>query len=376
MNRLLVLAPLLLLLAALQNCKPEKSSCNQCSGPDSLYTATPLTLTQPFKFPAIKIPDDNPLTEEGVQLGRMLFYDPILSADSSISCASCHKQEFAFADGGKQFSQNVFGLTKRNTPPIFNVLWMKDFFWDGRAHTLPLQVEDALVGEQDFSEASIVSKLEKRDDYTALFNKAFGKPCGISQTKIEKALSQFMMTLISADSKFDKVMRGQATFTASEQNGFYNLFMKDTGAAFGFGADCFHCHANSSSTSNLTLIDNNFHNNALQTSTTFTDFADKGKGAITNNQFDNGLFRTPHVRNIEVTGPYMHNGQFATLEEVIEFYNSGLKNSPTVDPQIKAVHQGGLQYLTPQDKADLVAFMKTLTDTAFLNNPKFSNPFK
>ncbi|MCS6934413.1 MAG: c-type cytochrome [Chitinophagales bacterium] len=363
-------------LFCLTECKPDDDGDVSCGGPDSLYTATPLTLAQPFKFPPIKIPEDNPLTQEGVLLGRMLFYDPVLSVDSTLSCAGCHKQEYAFSDGGKAFSQSVFGATKRNTPPIFNVLWMKNFFWDGRAHTLPLQVSDALRAEQDFSANVIIPRLEKRPEYVALFNKAFGKPCGITEEKIHKALSQFMMTLISADSKFDKVMRGQAVFTPSEYRGFYELFMKDTGAVNGYGADCFHCHANSSGASNLTMMDNNFHNNALQYAPTMNDFADKGRGAVTNNMLDNGLFRTPHIRNIEVTAPYMHNGQFNTLEEVIEFYNSGLKYSPTTDPQMKTVHRGGLQYLTAQDKADLVAFLKTLTDTAFLRNPAFSNPFK
>jgi cytochrome c peroxidase len=124
------------------------------------------------------------------------------------------------------------------------------------------------------------------------------------------------------------------------------------------------------------MMDNNFHNNGLDYAANFNDFTDKGLGAITGSFTDNGLFRTPHIRNIEVTGPYMRDGRFSTLEEVVEFYNSGLKLSPTVDPQMKFAHQGGIQYLSAYDKQALVAFMKTLTDTTFLNNPKFSNPFE
>jgi cytochrome c peroxidase len=374
MKRGLLLTTLLLLVFLfLQQCKPDPPfTCTDCNDPDSLYVGVPLTLQKPFKFPSIVIPADNPLTEEGVLLGRMLFYDPVLSVDSTLACASCHKQEFAFSDAGKALSQNVFGATKRNSPPLFNMVWMKDFFWDGRSEDLPAQANDALLHELGFNPAVVIPRLEAKPEYVALFKKAFGRPGTITQQKIEKAIAQFEMTLISSESKFDKVMRGEASFTPQESRGFYDLFMKDT---IDGGADCFHCHA-SSSASSLTMIDDNFHNNALDFANSFNDFADKGLGAVTSNMLDNGKFRTPHIRNIEVTGPYMHDGRFATLEQVVDFYNDSLKTSPTVDPQMKTVHRGGLKYLTPQDKADLIAFLKTLTDTTFLHNPAFSNPFE
>jgi cytochrome c peroxidase len=372
-KKLLTVFVFLVVVIALQQCKPDSPyNCNGCNEPDSLYVGVPVTLQKPFKFPSITIPPDNPLTEEGILLGRMLFYDSILSVSNSLACASCHKQEFAFSDAGNALSQNVFGPTKRNTPPLMNLVWMKDFFWDGRSSTLPNQADDALLHELGFDAAVVIPRLEAKPEYVRLFKKAFGRPGTITQEKIEKAIAQFEMTLISANSKFDKVMRGEATFTPEESRGFYNLFMKDT---IDKGADCFHCHASSSSSS-LTMIDDNFHNNGLVFANSFNDFADKGRGAITNNMLDNGKFRTPHLRNIEVTGPYMHAGQFTTLEQVVDFYNDSLKMSPTVDPQIKAAHRGGLKYLTAQDKADLIAFLKTLTDTAFLHNPAFSNPFK
>lgn len=366
--------PLLLLAFSLQQCKPDPIACTDCQNePDSLFVGVPVTLTKPFQFPAIKLPPGVNLTEEGILLGRMLFYDPVLSNDSTISCASCHKQEFAFSDGGKQFSQNVFGLTQRNTPPLFNLVWMKKFFWDGRADSLHLQAIDALIHEQNFNEATVVPKLRARPEYVRLFKKAFGRPGEINRDNIARALEQFMLTLISANSKFDKVKRNEATYTPLELRGD-SLFSTDIRVVSQTidGADCFHCHAGAG----LTMIDNGFHNNALDESATFTGFPDLGQGKITGNQFDNGKFKTPHIRNIEVTGPYMRDGRFATLDEVVDFYNSGLKQSPTVDPQMKTVHQGGLQTLTGQDKDAMIAFLRTLTDTTFLNNPAYSNPFK
>lgn len=367
---------MLLSALLLQNCKPEPVPPVN-NEPDSLYAGTPVTLQRPFKFPEIDQAKVQGMTEEGILLGRMLFYDPVLSSDSTMSCATCHKQEFAFSDGGLAKSVNVFGQpTQRNTPPIFNMLWQKDFFWDGRTNSVTEQVRDALIHEQNFNPTTAIQKLEAKADYVRLFKKAFGRPGNITEEKINKAIGQFMFTMISAESKFDRVMRGQEQFTPSESRGFYNLFMKDTGEIFGFGADCFHCHAASNSAANLTMIDNNFHNNALNFANSFNDFADKGRGAFTGNILDNGKFRTPHIRNIEVTGPYMHDGRFNTLEQVISFYNDSLKTSPTVDPQMKFTHQGGIRYLSEQDKQDLVAFLKTLTDYNFLTDPKFSNPFE
>lgn len=340
--------------------------------PDSLYIGTPYTITPPqFGFPPIQIPPDNPLTIEGVQLGRMLFYDPALSSDSSISCGSCHKQEYAFADGGKVLSQNIFGPTTRNTPPLFNLIWMKKFFWDGRSDNLPMQVEDALLHEQNFIASASIPRLESNPEYARLFKKAFGRPGDITQQKIDKAISQFMMTLISSESKFDSFQRGQAMLSPSELRGF-NLFITDTPQK---GGDCFHCHADNSAGTSFTMIDNGFHNNGLTFANSFTDFPDLGQGGANGNMLDNGKFKTPHVRNIEVTGPYMHNGRFNTLEQVINFYNDSLKVSPTIDPFMKTVYRGGLRYLSEQDKKDLVAFLKSLTDHRFLTNPDFSNPF-
>lgn len=368
---IIVIFCLVAVLGGFQQCKPDPVIVSDPNDPDSLYVGTPVTLERPNRFPPIQIPADNPLTEEGILLGRMLFYDPVISIDSSLSCASCHKQQFAFADGGVAFNTNINGLARRNTPPIFNTLWIEDFFWDGRTQDLPATSEDAMNGELHYIPSTVVPKLQAKPEYVRLFKKAFGRPGEVNTENIKKAMSQFMMTLISADAKIDKVFRGEAQFTLSEDRGF-TLFLTDTPAK---GADCFHCHA-SAGAPYLTMTDNRFHNNALQVSAGFNDFADKGQGDFTGNMFDNGKFRTPHLRNIELTAPYMHNARFGTLEQVINFYNDSLQFSPTVDPNMKAVHQGGLRYLTQQNKEDLIAFFKTLTDTAFINNPKHSNPFE
>lgn len=359
-----------------QSCNRHKTDCPDPNDPDSLYTGTPFTLTKPFKFPNIQMPSGINLTTEGIYLGRMLFYDPVLSSDSSLSCASCHKQQFAFADGGLALSTNVFGLTKRNSPPIFNMLWQKSYFWDGRAATLDAQAQDAMEHELNFIDPNVIPKLQAKPKYVALFKKAFGRPGDVTREHVSNALTQFMLTLISSESRFDSIMRGQGNFTAEESRGFYDLFRQDpvlNTIEPGVGGDCFHCHF-SSTADYLTMTDGNFHNNSIDTSNGF-QFADNGQGAVTGNQLQNGFFKSPSVRNIEVTGPYMHDGRFTTLEQVVNFYNDSLKPNATQDPLMKFTSQGGLHSLSAQDKADIISFLKTLTDYHFLTDTGFSNPF-
>ena len=364
----------LVVFFGLQDCKHENPSAPPPNDPDSLYTHTPYTITPPqFGFPPIpSTPLINSMTYEGVQLGRMLFYDPILSSDSVFSCSSCHKQQYAFADSGKVVSANFFGTTKRNTPPLFNLAWMPAFFWDGRASSLPAQASDAMVHEMNYTSSVAISKLQKNPMYVRLFKHAFGRPGTITDDKIQQALAEFELTLVSSESRFDSVIRGQASFTMSEYNGFYNLFIVDT---INHGGDCFHCHASNSAGNIFTMVDNRFHNNALDSSTTFYGFPDLGEGAIDGNELDNGKFKTPQIRNIALTGPYMRDGRFTTLEQVINFYNDSLKESPTVDPFMKTAYRGGLHYLTQQNIQDLIAFFNTLTDHKFVTNPAYSNPF-
>lgn len=338
--------------------------------PDSAYVSKPYIFPGGINSPRYRkiiIPADNPMTEEGVLLGRMLFYDPALSLDSSISCASCHKPEFEFGDG-TALSKKIFNQeTKRHTPPIINLGMNKRFFWDGRENILEKTVADALKGEQGFSFTITEARLKNQTRYTTLFKKAFGRPGDITEEKIDKALAQFMRSMISIDSKFDKYMRGEASLTLDEMDGL-DIFNDNN------KGDCFHCHADGPylTFANQGMI---FANNALDSAATLFDFKDLGLGEFTGNQFDNGRFKIPTLRNIERTAPYMHDGRFKTLEEVIDFYSSGLKYSPNVDPLMERFSQGGNQ-LTPQEKQKLLAFLKTLTDESFATNPKYQNPFK
>ncbi len=337
--------------------------------PDSLYVSTPYTLpaliTSGLRYRKIISPADNPLTVEGIQLGRMLFYDPVLSADSSVSCASCHKQEHGFGDN-IDFSTRVFGQkTTRHGSTLINQGMDRRFFWDGRTTTLELAVEDALKGEQTFTFATSYIRLKNQERYTKLFKKTFGRPGDITEANIHKAIAQFLRSIVSIDSKYDLSLRGQYTLTSDERAGF-NMFTTEK-------ADCFHCHADGPFQTFANQIQL-FANNGLDSVSSANDFKDFGLGDFTKNQFDNGRFKIPTLRNIEKSAPYMHDGRFKTLEEVVDFYSSGVKRAPTTDPLMTHAGQGGIQ-LNPTEKTQLIAFLKTLTDVGFETNPAYSNPF-
>ena len=329
--------------------------------PDLVYDPTPYQLAIPAYFPLMEIPADNPMTEEGVLLGRMLFYDPILSGDSTLSCAGCHKQEFGFSDENR-FSTGIDDLQgDRQAMPVINIGWVSDLFWDGRAEGVEAQalgpVENPIEMHETWPNA--MEKLKRHPDYPSLFYYAFGT-WDITKEHAAKAIAQFERTLISADTRFDKKFYLFDTdpflLTDEEVNG-YDIFNTEKG-------DCFHCHGGS------LLTDNLFHNNGLDEIP-----ADEGLGKVTGKASDRGKFKTPTLRNIALTAPYMHDGRFSTLEEVVDFYSDGLQFSATIDPLMKNVHQGGLR-LTEQEKADLVAFLHTFTDTAFVQRKEFSNPFQ
>ncbi|MFN8285533.1 MAG: cytochrome c peroxidase [Chitinophagales bacterium] len=354
-----------LLALSLQNCKPDPQITPPNGEPDSLFVGTKYTITKPFRFPSINNAGADSLTVEGIELGRRLFYDKHLSSTGALSCASCHKQELAFSDAGNAKSQNVFGPTKRNAPAIQNLLWDGNIFWDGRAGSLAAQAQDAFHGEQDLNVPAAITYLQGDSTYVRLFKKAFGRPGDITEGKIYTALQQFMMTLISSESRFDSIQRGAMQFTASEQRGF-QIFATETG-------DCFHCHALGNT---WLMTDNAFHNNGLDSVTTADAFIDLGRGFITGNSNDNGKFKSPSLRNLEFTAPYMHDGRFQTLEQVIDFYSEGIKLSPTVDAiMLKANHANGGVHLDAQQKADLLAFLKTLNDYRFVSNPGTKDPF-
>jgi len=345
----------------------DDGSCVYKNNPTSSNgsSATPYQLNIPPLFSQLItnpiIPSDNPLTVEGVDLGRQLFFDPILSADGTQSCASCHSPANAFTDTN-QFSTGIDGLLgNRNSMAIFNTAWNYNakFFWDGRAIGLEDQALGPVVNpiEMHNTWPNAMSTLQASPIYPNLFNLAFGSSI-IDSTNVTRALAQFERTLISGNSRFDQYLNSQISLTADEIEGF-NIFMDEN------RGDCFHCHG---SASNPLWTDNDFHNNGLDAT-----FNDNGLGSFTGNPNDNGKFKTPSLRNLAFTAPYMHDGRFLTLDDVINHYSSGLVNSSTIDPLMKSVGQGGVQ-LNPSDKAKLKAFLLSLSDNDFITNPDFQNP--
>lgn len=357
----ILIALLVIAGMAINSCREDSMDNLQPDPNDSLgyvYDPSPYNLVIPSGFPAMNIPNDNPLTIKGVELGRKLFYDPILSGDGTQACASCHAQAFSFTDNGKKFSLGIDGMEgNRNTMALINLGWQKDmFFWDGRAVSIADQALKPVVNPVEMHNTwpKAIDTLQKHPDYPRWFGEAFNTTV-IDSMLVVKAIAQFERTLISGNSKYDRVLYKGEFFTDAEERG-YDIYFTEKG-------DCFHCHGG------IYLSDNAFHNNALD-----SEFDDLGLYETTGDPNDKGLFKAPTLRNIEYTAPYMHDGRFKTLEEVIDHYSDSLVWSPTIDPLMKKINQGGL-HLTDQEKSDLLAFLKTLTDEDFINNPKFSNPF-
>lgn len=352
-------------LLTFQNCKKDRPQppvdCENGNGNgEMVYDPTPYHLDLPQSFtqflPPMEIPEDNPMTEEGVELGKKLFFDPILSGDNSQSCASCHDQEFAFSDHNNQFSTGIDGIEGRRTSmPLINLGYMDKLFWDGRSESIEDQAFAPVVDPIEMHETwpNAVSKLKNHSEYPSLFYGAFGTT-DIDSTHVVKAIAQFERTLISGNSKFDRYQRGETTLTSLEFEGL-NLFITERG-------DCFHCHGDPT---NPLWTDNTFRNNGLD-----SEFDDLGLGEVTGNPNDYGKFKVPTLRNLVFSAPYMHDGRFSTIDEVIEHYSSGLQSSPTIDPMMKYVSQGGGQF-SEDEKAALKAFLLTLTDDSFIENPDF-----
>lgn len=317
--------------------------------------ATPLALDLPANFPELPVEKGNPLTVEGVVLGRRLFYDPILSGDSSQACASCHLQQSAFGDT-RRFSSGIHGTKgSRHAPTIVNPAWIPDMFWDGRADGLEGQAREPVPNpiEMDLPWPDAIDRLTHHPEYPDLFCAAFGDK-KVTQDRVVKAIAQFERTFISANSKYDRVKRGEATFTAAEQRGFI-LFSTERG-------DCFHCH------DDLFFATSTFHNTGLD-----SIVLDDGRGDVTGNPADNGKFKSATLRNIEVSAPYMHDGRFFSLQEVLAHYNMGFHDGNDVDPLIRA--RLTRAPMTPGEIDTLIIFLDTLTDPDFLTNPDLSNPF-
>lgn len=339
-----------------------------CSKEDEkpVFDQTPYILNLNGDLPDPVIPADNMLTKEKVTLGRMLFYEKKLSKDLTQSCADCHAQKDAFTDI-RPFS---IGVEKkeggRNAMPIFNLAFHSNgFFWDGRA---PLLRDQALKPIQDPLEmnetlTNVVSKLQSDKKYVDQFIRAFGNDT-VSSFKVSLALEQFMVTIVSHDSRYDKYLKGEVVFTPEEIRG-KELFFAETDPLNNLkGAECFHCHGS------YNFTNNDFMNNGLDEEVNFKDL---GRFNVSLKEKDKATFKVPSLRNIALTAPYMHDSRFNTLEEVIDHYNSNVKKSSTTT-EILQNNFSGLN-LTAQDKKDLIAFLKTLSDPTYLNNPEYKSPF-
>ncbi|TCP24366.1 cytochrome c peroxidase [Tenacibaculum skagerrakense] len=319
-------------------------------------------------------PDDNPITNDGATLGRVLFYDKKLSANGTISCASCHKQDKGFSDDEVLSIGFDGGTTGRHSMTLINSRYYQRgrFFWDERAATLEEQVlmpfQDPV--EMGMTIEQVVSTVQEQEYYPELFEKAFGST-EITSDKISKALAQFVRSIVSYSSKYDQGRASStspganfANFTAEENLG-KNLFFQTIPNG---GGACFGCHT----TEAFVSANPGPQNNGLDLVST----TDLGAGAVYTNPIFEGRFKTSTLRNIELTAPYMHDGRFATLEEVVEHYNSGIQAHPTLSPALTDDNGNPVRLnFTEAEKAALVAFLKTLTDNTVSDEVKWSNPF-
>lgn len=369
-NYFLLAIGLSLFSIVLIQCKPDIPTA---SDDKWVYDPTPYKIPRLTGLPALpNDPADNPTTIKGVELGRKLFYDPLLSGDGTLACAGCHNSNYAFSDSVK-FSVGIDGLDgKRNAMPIYNLTYSQlnpefiGFFWDGRAATLE---DQALLPIQDPLEMheilpNVVAKLNADTLYQRAFFEAFNS-MEITADLMAKAIAQFVRTIVSGNTKFDRAFNAEPGVFLTEQELLgWELFNDN------FGGDCFHCHGINGGL----FTDFIFRNNGLDDAVFYTDFPDAGLGSITGDTADYGKFKTPSLRNIALTAPYMHDGRFATLEEVLDHYSTGVKDSPFTDQFMQFSSAGGVN-LTEEEKAAIIAFLHTLTDTSLDKNPAYQDPF-
>ncbi|MCS3732104.1 cytochrome-c peroxidase [Mucilaginibacter dorajii] len=315
----------------------------------------------------INVPADNPTTKQGVYLGRLLFYETALSAGNKLSCSSCHRQEKAFTDG-KALSEGVdHVLSTRNSMSLANLLWTRKFFWDGRAASLEEQAATPLSNPHEMGQSLTISaqKLSRIQSYPALFKLVYGDTL-INGDRIVKAIAQFERTLISANSRYDQYLRNAYQPNELEQKGMalFNQFPQPEKGIR--GANCAHCHGGAKTYMEL------FHNNGLDSIP-----KDEGIETLTGLPADRGRFKVPTLRNIALTAPYMHDGRFKTMEEVIDHYSDHIKQSASLSSFLQGESNeiGGTSLkLLPEEKKELIAFLNMLTDSTFISNPAFSNP--
>lgn len=320
--------------------------------PSVCRTTTPHFLEVPDGFPAPWLPRDNPLTVQGIALGERLFRDTSLSDKNRIACSSCHQPSRGFVDSGRSHSAGVNGhATSRRTMPLLNLAWMSSYGWTGKNRSLRDQAIAPITDPREMGNtwSAVLHSINSKPAYRKAFSEAFCTDV-VEPAHVAKALEQYLLTLVSANSRFDRALRGLAQLSEQEQAGLA-LFMSEHDPSRGIrGADCFHCHGGP------LFTNNRFQNNGLD-----ERFEDPGLASVTRRPEDEGKFKAPSLRDVAVRAPYMHDGRFRTLEEVIDHYSHGTRPSRTLDPNIaKHPNQAGLQ-LTAQEKEAVIAFLKTLT---------------
>ncbi|MBE9480996.1 MAG: cytochrome-c peroxidase [Bacteroidetes bacterium] len=363
-------------------------SCKKDDPEPILYQPTPYNIEIPFGFPTnLNIPADNPMTVEGIELGRYLFYDGRMSGrthpDSLMSCATCHIQANSFEcgiDHPEYIGGFTHGITGKPTPhvmlPMINLVWNSSgYLWNGFIYSENpnaqfRNIEDlvwmGIVAEHEMNSDTNRAKevIQNIPGYPELFKKAFGSET-VTVKNMGRAIAQFIRTIISANSKFDKYLRGEVQLSQSELHGFV-LFTTEE------GADCFHCHGGYGNPLFTTHL---YYNNGKDSLFTGPYEDTRDRYHVTGDPMDYGAYKATTLRNIELTGPYMHDGRFATLDDVIDFYSHHLLWSPYINPLMHHINNGGVQ-LTPNEKADLKAFIQTLRDDEFLINSDFGPPDK
>lgn len=329
------------------------SNCNEYI---AVEENTLLQVDVPENFPELVYDiDANPPTQYGFELGKKLFYDGKLSSNGFISCGFCHEQRFAFTHHGHQFSHGVDDLEgTRNTPAIANMAFSKEFTWDGATSHLDLFPIIPITNEVEMGEtmSNVISKLVADAEYQLQFEMAFDEG-GVNTENFLKALSQFMVMMISADSKYDKYVRGEQGVTLTEKEAFgLSIFQQK----------CATCHATD------LFTDGSFRNNGLPPNTKLKDI---GRAEVTGSENDNYKFKVPSLRNVALTAPYMHDGRFGSLSSVLNFYSRGMVDSPMVDEELRSGDGLGIA-LNELEKEGLLAFFEILTDETFINDKRFS----
>ncbi|WP_423738478.1 cytochrome-c peroxidase [Christiangramia lutea] len=331
-----------------------------CSKDEPEYIPIPenktLEVVIPPNFPEMEYDlSANPPTEKGFELGKKLFYDGKLSANGFISCGFCHEQKFAFTHHGHQFSHGIDDLEGiRNTPAIQNMAFQNEFSWDGATSHLDLFPIIPITNEVEMGESvsNVIEKLKADAEYQQLFSEAFDKG-EVNAENMLKAMSQFMVMMISAESKYDKYVRAEENVSFSEKE---NYGMRV------FQNKCASCHKTD------LFTDNSFRNNGLPVNPNINDL---GRYEVSGKAADKYKFKVPSLRNVEVTAPYMHDGRFGSLESVLNFYQNGVQDSESLDPILKQNDRLGID-LNENEKAALIAFLKTLTDENYLNDERFA----